>query len=440
MAVLTINGKKEKIPPFPHHKADMYRIYKFIRPKSFLSHLTMARFITLREVVSGIKNKCTIPRVMLIDPTSACNLKCKGCWAADYSRTNELSYDTLDDIISQAKKLGLRDILMSGGEPLLRKDDILKLCRKHRDTSFACFTNATLIDEAFADEIAAVGNLNMLISIEGTREETDFRRGDGVYDKALHAMDILRERDIGFAFSACYHAKNYETISSDEFLGDMRKRGAWFAWMFNYVPMGKDADMSLVCSPEQRAHVMKKINDYSDKHGFLVLDFWNIGHKAYGCVGAGNGFLHVNANGDVEPCAFCHYSDSNIHEKTLLEALQSPFFTAFREAQPFSDTPHRSCPMVDVPDGLTKVVSETGAHSTHYAMPESAEELTAKTRANAEKWKSVAEELSGSLKKKQLEVFRAFVRFIRWRRRITDGRRLGKEKSRKELPGQSTIS
>lgn len=426
MKSLIINGQKETIPKFPHHKTSVHRITKFMRPKSFLTHLTYANFLTIKEAYKGYKNKCSIPRVLLIDPTSSCNLKCKGCWAADYKKGDNLSYEKLDEIITESEKLGILDIFFSGGEPLMRKEDILKLCRKHRKTTFSAFTNATLIDATFADEIVKVGNLNMFVSIEGTKEETDFRRGEGTYDKVLAAMRLLKERNIGYAFSACYHAGNYKTIASNEFLDEMRERGCWFGWLFNYVPVGKDADLSLVCTPEQRAYVKEKISAYCDEHEFMAIDFWNNGHTAYGCVAAGSGFLHINAKGDVEPCAFCHYSDCNISEMSLVEALKSPFLTEFRDSQPFSKNPLRACPLIDVPQGITKVVNEGGAHSTHYAAPESAEAFTEKTIPNAEKWEPVADELMSSLDPKKLKIFQSFIRFLEFRKKIGDKRRSSK--------------
>lgn len=184
--------------------------------------------------------------MLLIDPTSDCNLKCKGCWSKDYESGHEISYEKLDDILSQAEKLGIVECFMTGGEPLLRKDDILNLCKKHNKMTFGAFTNGTLIDENFADEMVKVGNMNVFLSIEGTKEENDYRRGEGVYDKLMGSMDILRSRDIGFGFSACYHSKNYKTIASDEFLDFMREKGAWFGWLFQYIPVGSDADTSIV--------------------------------------------------------------------------------------------------------------------------------------------------------------------------------------------------
>ncbi len=423
MKSFMLNGKKEKIPPFPHHKEYVYRIKQFFRPRNILTPLTMFRFIALKEVIRGYRHRCAVPRELLIDPTSSCNLRCKGCWAADYEKGDHLSYAKLDELMVQAEELGICDIVMSGGEPLMRKDDILRLCRGHRKLTFSAFTNATLIDAAFADQVAEVGNFTLSISIEGTKEETDFRRGDGIYDKALEAMRLLRDRDIGFAFSACYHSKNYRTIASDEFLDDMRRRGCWFGWLFNYVPVGKGADLSLVCTPEQRAYVMRRISDYCDRHDYTIIDFWNTGHLAYGCVAAGSGFVHINARGDVEPCAFCHYSDSNINDMTLLEALKSPFLTKFRASQPFSGNPLRACPMVDVPEAFVSIASQTGARSTHYSAPETAEDFAAKTRPTAEKWQPVADALSKELGSKKRFVYRNSEKFLSFRRKVTDGRR-----------------
>jgi MoaA/NifB/PqqE/SkfB family radical SAM enzyme len=384
----------------------------------------MDRFRSIQELIRGRKHHSIIPRELLIDPTSACHLKCKGCWAADYSRTDNLSFEIMDDILTQSEALGIRNVAMSGGEPLMRKDDIIRLCDAHRKTTFGIFTNGVLIDDSFADEIARVENMGMYISIEGNREETDFRRGAGVYDKVIQSMERLRRRNIAFAFSSCYHSRNYKTVASDAFLDDMRQRGAWFGWLFNYVPVGKDADLSLVCTPEQRAYVMEHVKNYSERNDFTIIDFWNMGHSACGCIAAGSGYLHINARGDVEPCAFCHYSDVNIHDVTLLEALKSPFLTRFRAAQPFTDNPLRSCPMIDSPDSIVKLVDEGGAHSTHYSAPESAKDFAAKTSVTAKEWKPVSEKLLPIIGLKRLAIFDSSIKFLNLKRKVSDFRRV----------------
>ncbi|MFZ4618906.1 MAG: radical SAM protein, partial [Rectinemataceae bacterium] len=277
MTHLTVSGRRERIPPFPHHKNYVHQSRRFFFARSALEHVVLGRGIAVREAISGFLHRCFVPRLLLIDPTSACNLHCTGCWAADYGRGDELSFEKLDEILVQSEKLGIEFVTFSGGEPMLRKDDILKLAARHRRTNFSLYTNGTLVDAAFVDGMARLGNLNLFLSIEGWREETDFRRGAGTYDQVVAAMDLLRSRGIGFGFSACYHAKNYEVVSSDAFLDSMREKGAWLGWLFQYIPVGNGADLSLVCTPEQRATVKRRVDAYALKHDFVLVDFWNNG-------------------------------------------------------------------------------------------------------------------------------------------------------------------
>ena len=154
--------------------------YNFFMNASVLGWQTQQKY---RE-----EYNCNIPWAILLDPTSACNLKCTGCWAAEYGYKQNLSYDEIDSIITQGKELGTYMYIYTGGEPLVRKDDLIKLCEKHNDCVFLSFTNATLIDEDFVDEMQRVGNFIPAISLEGFEEATDGRRGEGVYKKVIKAM------------------------------------------------------------------------------------------------------------------------------------------------------------------------------------------------------------------------------------------------------------
>ncbi|MBK7171985.1 MAG: radical SAM protein [Bacteroidales bacterium] len=398
MKYLFIQGEKKPIPPFPHHKDFVYRVNRFFRVKSVFSFITIdGLFYVPKKFWMNARNHSAIPRLLLIDPTSACNLKCTGCWSADYGKSSHLSFEKLDELFQDACKLGVSQIILSGGEPLMRKNEILELSRRYPKISIAAFTNGTLIDEAFVKEMVKISNLNVFISIEGFRDETDFRRGNGTYDKVISAMDLLKKHDIGFGFSACYHSGNYKTIASDEFLNFMQEKGAWFGWLFNYLPIGIHAEISLCCNAQQRAYVLRKIENYTERTNFTLIDFANHGHKAFGCVAAGSDFAHINANGDLEPCAFCHYSDVNINDTTLAKALQSPFFRRFREAKPFSENLLRPCPLMDVPDAIVKLTNDKSVHSTHLDCAETGEDLAAKTKAIAADWKPVADHLFNSM-------------------------------------------
>jgi MoaA/NifB/PqqE/SkfB family radical SAM enzyme len=339
------------------------------------------------------KYNCNIPWAILLDPTSACNLHCTGCWAAEYGNKLNLTVDEIDSIIRQGKELGTYMYIYTGGEPMVRKKDLLTLCEKHSDCQFLCFTNATLIDEEFADAMLRVKNFIPAISLEGFEMATDGRRGDGVYQKVVHAMELLKERHLPFGISACYTSANLDSISSYDFIDHIVELGARFIWYFHYMPVGNDAVPELMPNPEQREFMYHRIRDIRASKPIFAMDFQNDGEYVGGCIAGGRRYLHINANGDVDPCVFVHYSDSNIREKTLLECLQGPMFMAYHDGQPFNNNHLRPCPMLENPKMLRDMVEKTGAHSTDMQSPESAEHLCAKCDQYAANWQPTAEKL-----------------------------------------------
>jgi len=300
-----------------------------------------------RQEKAKEEHQCNIPWAILMDPTSSCNLGCTGCWATEYGDKLSMDYDTLDSIIKQGKELGTYMFIYSGGEPLVRKKDIIKLCEAHDDCMFLAFTNGTLIDETFADEMLRVKNFVPAISIEGFEEETDGRRGKGTYQKVIRAMEILKKKKLLFGASCCYTSKNTDVIGSEEFFDYLIDLGCKFAWFFTYMPVGVGAPTDLLAEAHQREYMYRQIRLFRESKPIFTMDFWNDAEYVNGCIAGGRRYLHINAGGDIEPCAFIHYSDSNIHERTLLEAYQSPLFMQYHDNQPFNDNMLRPCPLLD---------------------------------------------------------------------------------------------
>ncbi|HPZ65268.1 MAG TPA: radical SAM protein [Bacillota bacterium] len=339
------------------------------------------------------KYDCNIPWAILMDPTSACNLSCIGCWAGRYEKKNNLSYETLDSICRQGKELGVHFYIFSGGEPLVRRKDIIRLCEAHQDCYFFAFTNGTLVDDELCREMLRVGNFALAFSIEGDEEATDMRRGKGTYRKVIAAMERMKEYGLLFGCSTCYHRYNTESIASDEFVNDMIARGCRFMWNFTYMPVGREARTDFLATPEQRAYMYRRIREIRETKPIFAIDFWNDGEYTGGCIAGGRQYLHINAAGDVEPCAFIHYSNVNIHQVSLLEALRSPLFMAYRRRQPFNDNHLRPCPLLDNPEALAAMVKESGAHSTDLEAPEEVDSLCAKTVDAARRWAPTADRL-----------------------------------------------
>lgn len=339
------------------------------------------------------KEKCNVPWAILLDPTSACNLHCKGCWAAEYGDKLNLTFDELSSIVEQGKAMGTYFYIFTGGEPLVRKDDVIRICEKHNDCAFLSFTNATLIDEAFTEEMLRVKNFIPAISIEGFKKETDSRRGEGTFDSIIKAMDILKKKKLPFGVSCTYTSENTQTIGSSEFFDFLIEKGALFAWLFTYMPVGKGAAKELIVRPEQRKYMYEQIREFRNTKAIWTMDFWNDGEFVGGCIAGGRSYLHINANGDIEPCAFIHYADSNIREHTLLEAYKRPLFMEYFNNQPFSDNMLRPCPLLDNEGALAQMVKRSKAHSTDVNDPEDVDDLTAKCKNAAAAWKPVADEI-----------------------------------------------
>ena len=336
---------------------------------------------------------CNVPWAILLDPTSACNMHCTGCWAAEYGNKLNLSLEIIDSIIRQGKEMGTYMYIYTGGEPLVRKEDLMKICEMHPDCAFLAFTNGSLIDEEFCNEMLRVKNFVPAISLEGFEEANDGRRGEGVYQKVQNAMKLLKEHKLPFGISTCYTSKNVEDVSSEKYFDLIIDSGALFVWFFHYMPVGNEAAVELLPSPEQRELMFNKIREYRKCKPIFSMDFQNDAQYVHGCIAGGRNYLHINAKGDVEPCVFIHYSNCNIHDTSLLDAYKSPLFMAYHDNQPFNDNMLRPCPMLENPEYLRQMVKETKAESTDYQSFESVDHLCDKTVKYAENWKPTADKL-----------------------------------------------
>jgi MoaA/NifB/PqqE/SkfB family radical SAM enzyme len=305
-----------------------------------------------------------IPSLIVISPTMRCNMDCTGCYAGRYSKEGEIDTATLDRIITEGKELGIYFYVISGGEPFLR-EDLLEIAEKHSDAVFMVYTNGTLIDEHLARRLAELGNMSPAISIEGMETETDARRGPGTFKAVMAAMAHLREAGAVFGFSATYTRNNVDALIDEAFIDLMIEKGAMYGWFFMFIPVGKDDDMNLMCTPSQRDAMRRHVLNLRKTKPIFVVDFWNDGPMVEGCMAGGRSYLHINAQGDIEPCVFVHFAVDNIKDTTLKEALKSPFFMDIKAKMPLNENHLRPCMIVDNPHILRDIVSRHGARPTH---------------------------------------------------------------------------
>jgi MoaA/NifB/PqqE/SkfB family radical SAM enzyme len=272
--------------------------------------------------------------------------------------------------MGECKEMGIHLVMMTGGEPFLRKD-LFDLFEKHEDMMFQIYTNATLIDEKMIDRFVALGNVAPAISLEGLGEETDGRRGKGQFDRIVKVMDGLRKAGIFFAVSTTQTSRNHDVLTSDAFIDFLVEKGCILLWNFHYVPIGRNPNLSLMVSPQQRSRARERLAYFRATKPMLFVDFWNDGCLTQGCIAAGRKYFHVNARGDVEPCIFCHFASDNIKEKSLMEALNSPLFREIRSHQPLSENYFRPCLLIDHPEKGREFALRHAKYFTH----EGAEQL-----------------------------------------------------------------
>ena len=277
-----------------------------------------------------------IPSFLIASITSQCNLHCAGC----YSRCNNATVDAapvqqLTDeewlrIFSEADELGISFILLAGGEPMLRRD-ILEAAGKRQNILFPIFTNGTFIDRRFFELFDRCRNLVPIMSIEGEEEITDRRRGKGVYAQLIRNMDGFKARDLVFGASVTVTTQNIREVTSDAFLKTLSDRGCKAVIFVEFVPV-TDESAELAPGDAEREYLQAELSRRRREHPEMVyVSFPGDEKSSGGCVAAGRGFFHINSHGGAEPCPFSPYSDINVRDTSLRDALNSALFRALRE-------------------------------------------------------------------------------------------------------------
>jgi MoaA/NifB/PqqE/SkfB family radical SAM enzyme len=286
------------------------------------------------------------PTFLTISPTKRCNLRCKGCYAASsVDNRNTLPYAVFDRILKEKRDAwGSHFTVISGGEPLMYRSqgkDLFDVLAENRDQYFMMYTNSTLIDDRTAHRMAQAGNITPAISVEGWEQETDERRGKGVFAKIQRAMDTLKEAGVPFGISVTATRHNAETILSDEFLDYyFQEKGAIYGWIFQYMPIGRSYTVDLMVTPEQRQWMLEKELEMIREKNLFLVDFWNGGIMSLGCISAGRsgGYFYIDWDGNVSPCVFFPYKIANVHQlydsgSSLSSVLTNDYFKAIRSWQ-----------------------------------------------------------------------------------------------------------
>ncbi len=301
----------------------------------------MAEFATATKKASEKRKKAEkngehIPAFLISSITSSCNLHCAGCYSrqnhacSDEAPTDQLTAQEWDRIFAEAEDIGISFILLAGGEPLIRTD-VIEMAAKHKNILFPIFTNGIFIGDQYVSQFDQHRNLVPIISIEGDENTTDTRRGKGVYQQVMDSMKRITEKDLIFGVSVTVTTENMDEVYSDQFIEGLQKLGCKAVIYVEFVPVTEEAQ-HLAPDDKDREIMQERLFNLREKQNEMVfISFPGDEKSSGGCVAAGRGFFHINSHGAAEPCPFSPYSDINVKDTSLREALKSKLFQALQQ-------------------------------------------------------------------------------------------------------------
>ena len=309
----------------------------------------MLKFAAASRKATKIRQKLSeegehIPSFLIASITSSCNLHCAGCYSrfnkatVDSKPVRQLSTEEWLKIFREAEELGISFIMLAGGEPMLRWE-LIEKAGSMPDILFPIFTNGTYLNESYLKLFDKCRNLIPVMSIEGGKENTDARRGVGIYEKLIANMEAFHERNLLFGASVTLTTENIREVTSPEFIGTLADRGCKLVIFVEFVPVTEDA-RHLAPGDAEREYMNKAMDELRKVYPEMILLAFPGDERADGgCMAAGRGFFHINSHGGAEPCPFSPYSDINVRDTSLREALHSRLFHALREGD-FLDDDH----------------------------------------------------------------------------------------------------
>ena len=294
------------------------------------------------------ENGQNIPAFLIASITSSCNLHCTGCYSranescSDDEPLNQLTDNEWEDIFKQAKEMGISFIVLAGGEPLLREDVITK-ASNFPEILFPIFTNGTMLNKDYLKLLDNNRNLIPILSIEGDEKITDLRRGDGVYAQVVDSMNRMQKKNMIFGASLTFTRGNMQTLISEDYINRLHDFGCKVVFFIEYVPVSAET-ANIAPTDEEREQLLSNLEHLREKYSdMLFLSFPGDEKESGGCLAAGRGFFHINSHGGAEPCPASPYSDINVKDTSLMEALNSKLFKSLRDGGILLDDHEGGC-------------------------------------------------------------------------------------------------
>jgi MoaA/NifB/PqqE/SkfB family radical SAM enzyme len=299
---------------------------KFARPDRFTYHLppvksrAYERFY--RNIIDRGLGREWGPHAVTIAVTQECNAHCMHCSAFRRGSEGTLSTGEWCDIIDQCAELGITDIIITGGEPLLRPDlDVLIRRIVENDCVADIFTNGSMLNEENLDKLSEAGCDTLFVSLDSpVPEEHDSLRGvPGLYDKAVEGIKLAVSKGMAVGISTYMDRESINKGYHHRFLELSKELGVGELTVFDLVPTGKCIKQDELILADSEREVFRVIHEeqWKDSDGPRVCLMCHVNDPhIMGCFGV-KWQIHVTHNGYVTPCDFTPLHFGNLREESL---------------------------------------------------------------------------------------------------------------------------
>ncbi len=303
------------------------------------------------------------PPFLFLALTNACNLRCHGCWIDATGGGLSLSEDDVDSVIAAGKKQKAYFYTLLGGEPMMYPG-IWNIIQRHPECYFQIITNGMFLDEENVQRIRRLGNVTVLVSIDGPEAENDARRGKGVYRKAMEGLQRLARHKVLFGVATTVTGQNYESVLADQYVREFIDCGAMYLWYYVFRPVGADPSPEFCVEKEQMIELRRRLLRLRRTHPIILIDtYWNAEGEAVCPAAKGLGF-HIGPGGSIEPCPPISFACERIddHEGDVFRTInESRLLRGFQE---FVDQRTKGCVILEYPHELADFLENSGAADT----------------------------------------------------------------------------
>ncbi|MBC6607866.1 radical SAM protein [Hymenobacter sp. BT188] len=283
---------------------------------------------TLNRLVPFRAEQKTVQMVFLAI-TKKCPLACEHCFEWDaLNQREKLSLSDLHTMVANFQDRGVTQILFSGGEPMVRINDMLEVLRTASSgTDFWVFTSGFNFTPANAQRLKQAGLTGVSISLDHyeSARHNAFRGSAEAYEFAIQAVVNAKEAGLVVALTLCA-TQAFTTVTNLMSYAAMAKQlGVTFIHVLEPRAVGHYAQQEVDLSPAQTALLDEfylKLNYSGDYHDWPIVHYYGYHQRRMGCSGGADRFLYVDTDGDMHACPFCQKKSGSALLASFDEALQ----------------------------------------------------------------------------------------------------------------------